>query len=367
MEKSSPDQKLPPYWFIKAIDIFRGFLLRLNRKTFPANVVLYEQFQYFWLLPALYLAAKFDIATLVKSNPLSPAEIAASLGLDENNVARILRALASQGIFKQRRDGRFANNSMSETLLDGPGSLRYMVLHHLGPVNWNLMSNLGYAVQTGKDAFADKYGKPIYEYLADDRNESAIFDKSMSNLSDIGLVPVLKAYDFSRYPVIADIGGGEGFLLGNILARNKKSRGILFDTPLALKKSEEMLAGCGVKDRVEIIRGDFFQSVPPSADLYLLKNIIHNWSDEQSVSLLEKIGQAMKPGSRLVLIEMVVPDGNTPSLSKLLDIQMLATMTGGRERTAREFRSLLQKSGFILTGIIPTLAPLCLIEAKKTR
>ena len=359
-------QKLPPIWLIKAISAFRTFLIQLNRKLFPGNVVLYEQFQYLWLLPSIYVAAKLDIATLLKNKSLFAEEIAERLNVNTSNVFRLLRALSSQGIFKQNPDGRFSLNSMAKGLLNDPGSLRHMLLHHLGPVNWNLMSNLEYAVRTGEDAFIDRYGKGIYEFLRDHPDENALFDKSMSNLSDIGLAPILNAYDFSNYAVIADIGGGEGFLLANILQNYPRCKGILFDTPGALEKAPEMLGKHQVEKRTEVVTGDFFNSLPGSCDLYLLKNIIHNWDDERSNELLKKIYQAMKPDGRLLIIEMVVPAGNEPSLAKLLDIQMMATMSGGKERTGQEYRNILEASGFTLTQIIPTIAPISLIEARKS-
>jgi SAM-dependent methyltransferase len=365
MQQPSGVPKLPPVWLIKAINAFRTFLIQLNRKLFPGNVVLYEQFQYFWLLPSLYVAAKLNIATTLKDKPLTASEISDCLHADPSNVERLLRALSSQGIFKQTRDGRFELNGMARALLDEPGSLRHMVLHHLGPVNWNLMSNLEYAVRTGNDAFSDKYGKATYEFLKDHPDEHALFDKSMSNLSDLGLAPILHAYDFSKFAVITDIGGGEGFLLANILHHNEHSSGILFDTAEALEKAPEMLDSYQVENRVTIVEGNFFNSIPVSGDLFILKNIIHNWSDDQSVELLKKINKVVGPGGRVLIIEMVVPSGARPSLAKLLDIQMMATMQEGKERTDTEYRILLEKSGFTLTRIVPTIAPICLIEAKK--
>ncbi len=365
MSKYQSHQKLPPVWLIKVITAFRTFLIHLNRKLFPGNVVLYEQFQNFWLLPSIYVAAKLDIAKLLKDNPLTVTEIAERLDVDPLNVSRILRALSSQGIFKQTRDGRFAINSMAKGLLDEPGSLRYMILHHLGPINWNLMSNLEVSVRTGKNAFTDKYGKEIWDFLKDHQDENALFDKSMSNLSELGLAPILNAYEFSKFPLIIDLGGGEGFLLANILRENAGCRGILFDTNVALEKASEMFAMHKVESRTEIVSGDFFNSIPAFGDLYILKNIIHNWSDEQAVKLLQKIHQVIKPNGLLLIIEMVVPSGNGPSLAKLLDIQMMATMPGGKERTGSEYRTLLEKSGFSLSQIIPTIAPVSLIEAKK--
>ncbi len=365
MSEPQPLQKLPPLWLIKVINTFRTFLIRVNKKLFPGSVVLYEQFQYFWLLPSIYVAAKLDIATLLKDKPLTSNEIAEQLNVDPTNISRIMRALASQGIFKQTREGRFALNRLANGLLEESGSLRYMILHHLGPVNWNLMSNLEYAVRSGNDAFTDMYGKPTYEYLKDHPKEYALFDKSMSNLSDLSMAPILNAYDFSAFSRITDIGGGEGYLLANILHYHPNSNGILFDTPEALEKAPEMLARHQVAQRVQTVEGDFFNSVPGSCDLYILKNIIHNWNDEKAIQLLENIHHAIGSDGRVLIIEMVVPAGNKPSLAKLLDIQMMATMPGGKERSWKEYQVLLEKSGFILNRIIPTIAPLSLIEARK--
>lgn len=364
MNKPSP-QKLPPVWLIKAIDAFRTFLLQLNRKLFPGNVVLYEQFQYFWLLPSLYVATKLDIATLIKDNPLTTVEIANRLHADPNNIARLMRALASQGIFKQLKNGTYKINGMSRALLEESGSLRFMILHHLGPVNWNLMANLEEAVKNGADPFKEKYGSAIYEYLQDHPGENALFDKSMSNLSELSLGPILSAYDFSRFPVIADIGGGEGFLLANILGHAPRSKGILFDKTEETAKGRAIFIRHHVEDRIVIETGDFFHSAPAGADLYILKNIIHNWNATDCRTILLNIAGAMPANSRLLIIEMVVPEGNKPSLSKLLDIQMMASMEGGCERTAEEFTNVLKTAGFTVTSIIPTIAPICLIEAKK--
>jgi hypothetical protein len=365
MNNNQATQKLPPVWLINAINAFRTFLIRLNRNLFPGNVVLYEQFQYFWLLPSLYVAARLDIATLLKNNPLTPEDLGRKVNADPANLARLLRALASQGIFKQTRNGRFALNSVAKGLLDEPGSLRHMILHHLGPVNWNLMSNLEYAVRTGGDAFEDKYGMPIYEYLKEHQGENDVFDKSMSNLSDLGLSPILSAYDFGKFKKIADIGGGEGFLLANILHRHPGCMGILFDTPNALEQAKAMLARYQVENRTELVAGDFFTAVPGTGDLYLLKHVIHNWSDRESEELLKVIHRDMPAGSRVLILEMIVPPGNTPSLAKLLDIQMMASMPGGKERTAAGFMEILTRSGFSNIRFIPTISPVCLIEAVK--
>lgn len=359
------NEKLPPYWLVRSIDSIRKALLFLNQRMFPGSVVLYEQFQNLWLLPSLYVAARLDIATLLKAGPMHADEIAKAVNADPGNIHRLLRALAGEGVFTMKKDGRFALNRRAEALLDESGSLRHMLLHHLGPVNWNLMSQLTYAVTTGKNAFEYTYGKPIYDYLKDHPEENRIFDRSMSDLSELSLGPVLSAYDFSPYRLIADIGGGEGHFLAHILKKHPAAKGILFDTAEALANASGFMSATGVQDRISFIDGDFFSDTLPGADLYLLKNIIHNWDDPPSVRLLSNISRVMPTGGRLLIIEMVVPEGNQPSTAKLLDIQMMVSMTGGKERTRTEYERLLAGSGLKLTRIVPTIAPVGLVEAIK--
>jgi len=356
--------KLPPVWLVKTLNRFRSFLLKLNKHLFPGNVVLYEQFQYFWLLPSLYVAAKLNVAEVLKDKPLAADDLARKVGADPDSIYRVMRALSSQGIFHERRDGRFQLNSISRGLLDTPGSMRYALLHHLGPVNWNLMSNLIYGVTTGKDSFANRYGMPIYDYLKQHPAEYALFDSSMTNLSDLGLAPVLKAYDFSASGMMVDLGGGEGFLLANILHHYPLTRGILFDLPEAVEAAQLIFKEYGVTERAEIRTGDFFSAIPGDGDLYILKNIIHNWNDEDCISVLENIRHSLKPHARILVIEMIIQNRNAPSLAPLLDIQMLACMNGGRERTPAEFSRLFDLAGFTITRIIPTIAPISLIEAQ---
>lgn len=358
-------KRLPPAWIIRFISAFRDGLLKLNRLMFPGSVVLYEQFQNFWVLPCLYVAAKLNIAGHLEEKPLSSTDIANRVNADPEAIYRLMRALAGVGIFKQQSNGSFALNSLSRGLLDGPQSLRYMILHHLGPVNWNLLGDLEYAVRSGNDAFSHKYGMGIYDYLKNHPDESSIFDKSMSNLSFLGLDPILNAYDFSQFPVIADIGGGEGFLLANILSRSGRSRGILFDTAEALSNAPTLIESYGLSDKIELIPGDFFKEAPAGADLYILKNIIHNWNDEYSVMILSNIRDRMNEDSRILVIDMVVPAGNASSLAKLLDIQMLATMPGGKERTKKEFHRIIEKAGLHCSRIISTISPISLIEIRK--
>lgn len=355
---------LPPVWLVKSINVFRNALLTLNRRMFPGNVVLYEQFQYFWMLPSLYVTAKLDVAGFLQNGPETVENIAKHVGAHADSLRRILRALASQGIFKEMKDGRFRMTPMSAGLLDKPGSLRYAILHHLGPVNWNLMSNLLYAAKTGDDPFTNKYGVPIYDYLQKHPEEFAVFDKSMSNLSDLGLAPILNGYDFSRFKTIVDLGGGEGFLLARIMNQCPASKGILFDLPEAVVKAPALLEFHHALDQIEIVTGNLYTEIPANGDLYILKNVVHNWSDEDFTRMFKNLRKYINPNARVLIIEMVVRKFNSPSLPLLLDIQMLACMQGGRERSRTEFENICNRAGFRVTRIVETIAPLSLIEVQ---
>ncbi len=353
---------MPPYLLVKAIASFRRFLLRLNRNLFPASVVLYEQFQSLWVLPSLYVAARLDIAEQLKSGPLSPEELAKRVSADPWALSRVMRALAAEGIFRRHRDGTFSLNGRSRALLNGEGSLRHMLMHHLGPVNWKNLGELLYTVQTGKESYTKLYGSDIYTHMKEHPEEYALFDRSMSNLSDLGLLPLLGAYPFARYKTIADIGGGEGGLLSAIMTHSPSSEGILFDLPEALVKAPGFLEEQGTSSRIRIMPGSFTEPVGISADLYLLKNVIHNWDDGNSAAILKNIASGMPDGARILIIEMIVPEMGGSPTPALLDIQMLVSFKDARERTLEEFRKLVDLSGLRINRVIPTIAPISLIE-----
>ena len=354
-------QKLPPVWFIRLINNFRQSLSWLNKRLFPANVVLYEHFQYFWLLPCLRVAAELDIAGIVKDGPRSIDDIATITRSNKDNLERLIRALSSQGIFRLRK-GWVTNTHLSKPLLDGKGSLRYMIMQHLGTLNWTVFNELSHSIRTGKDAFSKVYGTRIYDYLSRNKAESELFDRSMTNLSEMSIAPLINAYDFSQFQTLADIGGGEGWLLSSILFKNKRLGGILFDLPEGLANSGMILNKFGVSNRVKLITGDFFETAPAEADGYILKNIIHNWSDDDCCRILTTLGKILPENGKILVIEMVIEEDNRPSFGKLLDIQMMVFMTSGRERTALEYKRLIENSGLRISRIIPTISPLSIIE-----
>ncbi|MCX6244211.1 MAG: methyltransferase [Bacteroidetes bacterium] len=366
MKNEVPIRKLPPYWILCLLRSYRSMLLWLHRKSYPANIVLYERFTNLWFLPAIRVAAELDIAGILAEGPRSIEDIAKRTGSDPEALFRMMRSLASQDIFKKRKDGLYENTRLSKVLIDGKGSLRYMIMQHLGNLNWSGLNEFSYSIRTGKDAFSKVFGKSVYEYLSEHPQESVLFDRSMTNLTEIAIEPILNAINFSRYHVIADIGGGEGLLLSSILCKTRNTNGILFDLPEGMTEAGTVLNRFGVADRVSLVPGDFFKTAPEGADAYLLKNVLHNWSEEECVTILNNIRKAMPENGRILILEMILDEGNKASFGKLIDLQMLVFMESGKERTRKEFESLLAQAGLKISRIFPTIAPISMIEAVRT-
>jgi hypothetical protein len=241
-----------------------------------------------------------------------------------------------------------------------------MIMQHLGNLNWSGLNELSYSIKTGKSAFTKVFGKRVYEYLAEHPGESVLFDRSMTNLTEIAIEPILSAVNFSKYSVIADIGGGEGLLLSSILYKCRNTRGILFDLPEGMTEAQSVLNRFEVADRVSIVPGDFFKTAPGGADAYVLKNVLHNWSEEECVTILDNIRKAMPENGKILILEMILDEGNNDSFGKLVDLQMLVFMENGKERTRKEFESLLALAGLKINRIFPTIAPISMIEAVRT-
>ncbi len=365
MKHKSQKQSLPPRWIVKTIQGFRAVLMNIHDRMFPGNVVLYEKFQYYYLLPSLYVAAELNIAGLLKESEKPIIQLARESGSDTESLYRVMRALASNNIFHEDSARNFSNTRLSKPLMDGDGSLRHMLRHHLGSLNWQITGELLETVRTGEDGFNRRYHKNIYSYLSEDPSNYAIFDQSMSDLSSLGLAPLLQGYNFSTITTLVDIGGGEGFLLANILRTYPAIRGILFDMPAALEKAEETMKQYGMKERVTITEGNFLDSIPEGADGYLLKNILHNWNDSTCITILSNIHNVMPANGKIIIVEMIIPPGNKPSAAKMIDIQMLTSMPGGKERTKEEFVSLLHQAGLSLYRQYSTIAPLSVLEARR--
>lgn len=319
----------------------------------------------FWVSRAIYVAAKLGLADLVKDSPKTADELARLTGTHSPSLYRALRALASVGVFTDDGRGRFAQTPLSETLRsDTPGSLRALAIVELGQEHYPAWGNLMHSVKTGEIAFDNLFKQNAWEYYAQNPEDASNFNESMRGLTEMINVAALEAYDFSGADKLVDVAGGTGRLISSILSACPRMRGVLFDLPHVIAEAGPLLDAAGVRDRCETSTGDFFRSVPEGGDAYVMKWIIHDWDDEKSTAILKNIRRAMDEKGKLLLIEMVVPEGNQPDLSKFLDLDMMV-MTGGRERTEAEFNSLLAASGFKLTRVVRTASPICVIEAVR--
>lgn len=328
----------------------------------PPPPVLFQMATAYWVSQAIYVAAKLGVADLLQDGPQSSVSLATATGSDPSSLLRLLRALSSAGVFSRVGQDRFALNQLAEPLLsDVPGSLR-AILISIGEIHFQACCNLIYSIQTGSPAFNTVFGTTLFDYLEQNSEAAQAFHGGMTNLTSLLAHAVLMAYDFSGISSIVDIGGGEGQLLRRILQANPEMKGIIFDLPRITETASRAWGQGSIAGRLSYIQGNFFDSVPQGADAYLLCNVVHDWDDNHAVAVLRNCRKAMPTTARILLVEMIVPDTNSPSFSKLLDLNMLV-MTGGQERTKAEFTALLEAAGFKVRRVIPTLAPHSIIEA----
>ncbi|MBV9216591.1 MAG: methyltransferase [Acidobacteria bacterium] len=320
----------------------------------------------FFPAQAIFVVTKLRIPELLADGPKTSADLATATDTDERSLYRVLRAIASIGVFEELPDRSFANTPVSETLCaDHPNSARDMVLWMLEEPHWRVYGELLYSVQTGKTAWDKVYGEPVFASLFGSQKElGTVFNKAMASFSRQTIPAILAAYDFSGANTIADIAGGYGHLLGAVLKEYSDKRGVLFEVAPVLEGAPAMLDTYGVRDRVELVEGDFTEAIPVKADIYMLKHIIHDWYDDKCQTILSNIRNEMPGGAKVLIIDAIIPPPGEPHFSKFLDLEMLM-LPGGMERTAAEFESLLDASGFKMTQIIPTPSPISIVEAVK--
>ena len=314
---------------------------------------------------ALYVAAKLGVADLIADGARPVSELAAETKTNERALYRVLRSLASVGVFKETDPKVFALTPYADALrADVPGSMRNNVIFMGAEWHWRVLGNMLYSVQTGKPAWGHTHGVEVFEFFNANPEAAEIFNRAMTGMSVGTAAAVVEAYDFSGTKTLADIAGGHGYMLAHVLKGNPNIKGILFDMPSVIAGAQAILDKEGVAERVEQVAGDFFASVPEGADTYMTKSIIHDWDDERAVKILKNIQKVLPGDGRLLLVELVVPESDEPHFSKLLDLEMLCS-PGGQERTESEFRELLAAAGLRLTRIIPTKSPYSVIEAVK--
>jgi len=274
-----------------------------------------------------------------------------------------MRTLASLGVLTEREAERFALTPLGEALKMGaPGAARSTLIAFGGEWFRQGWGELLYSLQTGKPGFDKALGMPLFEYLKQNPEEASHFSAAMVGFHGPEPPTVAAAYDFSRFKTIVDVGGATGNMLAAILSRHVGPRGVLFDRPHVVRDAPALLKARGVEERVTIEPGNFFDSVPAGGDAYVLSHIIHDWTEDQCLTILGHCRKAMKPDGRLLIVEMVLPAGDTPHPGKILDMVMLV-IPGGQERTEAEYAALLGKAGFRLTRVVPTASAVGVVEA----
>ena len=313
---------------------------------------------------ALYAAVSLNIADRLAQGPKTAAELAKATGMNEDALYRVLRLLASLGIFAESAAKTFALNPAAELLrTDVPGSLRSMAFFLPDPFHYRIYANVMDSVKTGTPASTTTLGMPMFEYLKGDQAYSKIFNDAMTALSAPVAGAALEAYDFSGIGTLVDVAGGHGEILIQILKANPKMRGIVCDIGHVVAGATPRIAAAGLADRMQAVECDFFVSVPQGGDAYIMKHIIHDWYDEQASLILKNIAKAMGPKKgKVILLEAVIASGGAPDFGKFIDMEMLL-FPGGKERTADEFRALFANAGFSLTKIVPTKSPVSVVEA----
>jgi len=330
----------------------------------PAPVQMLQIISGFWISRAVYVIGKLGIPDLLQSGPKTAEELAAATKTHAPSLFRILRALVSVGVLNSAEGERFAQTPLSETLVtDAPGSLRWFAVSELGQEHYPAWGNLMHSVKTGEIAFDNFFGVDIWKYFQQNPEDAAVFNNSMSNVTAAVNEAITSLYDFSQFSKIVDVGGGHGGLITAILQKNPELKGILFDAAEVIEGARPKIEAAGLANRVETVAGDFFKSVPEGGDAYIMKWIIHDWDDEKSNTILRNCRNRIQPKGKLILVETVVPETDEPHFSKFIDLNMLV-MTGGKERTAKEFEQLLAAAGFKLLRVIPTELPTSIIEAE---
>ncbi len=355
---------MPPANLARVVEWTRHHLYRLNQRLIPAPAALFEMILAGWASQAITVAAQLGVADALADGPLRIDELAARVDADADALSRLLRALISRGIFRQRRDGRYELNSLADTLrCDAPVSMTAAARFYGSQEQRERWTMLVDSIRTGDAVVAAMRGKESFDYFAENPELAELFNQTMTSISELTDATVVAGYDFSGYPTIVDVGGGHGPLLSAILEATPCSQGVLYDLPSVVADAPRLLRNQEVADRVRIAEGSFFECVPPSGDAYILKNILHDWPDEKALQILRNVRAAARPRATVLLVELVIPRHNRDFPGKWADLEMMLNL-GARERTAAEYRDLLSEAGFRMTRVVQTASPLSVVEAK---
>jgi len=316
-----------------------------------------------WLSQGVYVAAELGIADLLAGGPRTARELAAVTGAHADSIYRLLRALASVGVFAQDGRGRFCLTPLAESLRSDVGGSQRAFAIMAGAEFYQTWGTLLHSVRTGEPGFDAAFGMPFFEYMTQRPERHAIYDAAMTGVHGAETEPMVEAYDFSGCRTVVDVGGGNGLMLAAILKRYPEVRGILFDLPAVAERARPILDAQGLDGRCETVGGDFFSTVPAGADAYVMRHVVHDWHDEEAAAILRNCREAMAHDGRILVVETVIPRGDEPCFGKWLDLMML--LVAGRERTEGEFRALFAQAGLRLSRILPTSHEVSIIEGVR--
>lgn len=326
---------------------------------------MYELISGYWVACCIHTAARLNIADHLGNDAKTLEELVSLTKSNKISLYRLLRAITSVGIFEELPNGSFKMNDLGETLKsDVPGSIKPWALANLGE-HFPAFGDLTYGVQSGKIAFDNIHGMGVWEYYKENPDRGLNLMKAMAGVSGAVLKEVINAYDFSNSKVIVDIGGGNGAMMQAVLEAAPHSKGIIFDEPYVVEKTKNEIP-LHLQNRCTVAGGSFFDKIPANADLYMTKWVLHDWNDEQAISILKVCCKAMPQGSKLLIIDAVISDKlNAPHAGKLLDINIMA-LTTGKERTLNEFKHIINEAGLTFKRVIHTNTEISsLIECEK--
>lgn len=318
----------------------------------------------YWVSQSIYVAAKLRIADQLVDGPASVVNLANAVQANENNLYRLLRGLASVGIFEELDNRTFQLTPMAEQLRSDVDGSQWALAVMLGQENYRAWGDLLHTVKTGELAFDHVFGSTIFEHLQENPDSAAVFNQAMMSSYQRDSDSLVALYDFSQDTTVMDIGGGNGTLLSAVLRRNPNLKGVLFELPHVLDRARKNFERNDVADRAQAVSGSFLDEVPGGADTIMMRHVIHNWGRDEAIKILQNCSAALPSNGKILILETIIPTGDDGSFAKLRDLSMML-LVGGEERTEAEYRDILQAAGFGLERVIPTETEGSILVAAK--
>ena len=345
MAGASPLRRPPPRAAARAVLALRNIFLRAADRLVPPEAAVYFQATGFGRTRVLGVVVDLGIADELGDRPLTAEELATRLGLEADPLHRVLRAAATGGIVRLDGEGRFSLTRLGEVLrTDHPASMRDFVRY------LNLRSTqeawtpeaVAETLRTGEPTFPLIHGQSVWGHFADHPEEERVFAASMRRVSELDLPAIVHGYPWPERGTVCDVAGGAGTVLAGLLTARPRLRGVLVEASGVLEQAEAHLDRAGLRERVALVEGDIFTGIEATADVYVLKDVLHDWDDERCARILATVRAAMEAGSRLVLVEGVLERNEVDPVVALVDAQMLTQTDGGRQRSVAELQTLLR-------------------------